>query len=127
MAQGKTNRYTVPMSSNYLYVGTKAQVAAIDKATGSTLWQTKLKGGMASGQNFVSLLVQDGRVYAHTYGELYCLDQTTGSILWKNELKGLGYEFASLATEGIPSAMLPAIASFRSRQASTVAASSGSH
>jgi outer membrane protein assembly factor BamB len=106
------------MSSNLLFVGTKAQVAAIDKNSGETRWLTKLKGGLAGGSNFVNLLVQDGRVYAHTYGELYCLDQETGAILWKNELSGLGYDIASLAIEGIPSSVIPALAAFRNRQAS---------
>ncbi|HWA25109.1 MAG TPA: PQQ-binding-like beta-propeller repeat protein [Lacunisphaera sp.] len=78
----------------------KAHVVAVDKATGATLWQTKLKSGMGSGDRFVSLLVQDGRVFAHTYGELFCLDRDTGAILWKNELAGLGYDIAVLASDG---------------------------
>ena len=117
------------MSSNHLYLGVKAQVVAIDKNTGKTVWQTKLKGGLASGQLFVSLLVQDGRVYAHTYGELFGLDETTGAILWQNGLEGLGYDIASLATEGIPSSALPALVALQNRQsmaaATAVAAGSG--
>jgi outer membrane protein assembly factor BamB len=104
------------MSSNLLYVGLRGQVVAIDKDTGATRWQTKLKGGLTSGERFVSLLVADGRVYAHTYGELFCLDQETGSMLWRNGLDGLGYDIATLATEGIPSSSLAALASLRKRQ-----------
>jgi outer membrane protein assembly factor BamB len=113
------------MSSNHLYVGVKGQVVAIDKDTGKTVWQTMLKGGLvASGQRFVSLLVQDGRVYAHTYGELFCLDQATGAILWQNGLEGLGFDIATIATEGIPSSALPALVSLRNAQSAAAAACS---
>ena len=83
-----------------VYVGLKAHVAAIDPADGRTVWKTKLKGVSVSGERFVTLLVDDGRVYAHSYGELFCLDAATGHILWKNELDGLSYDIASLAVEG---------------------------
>ena len=91
---------------------------AIDKSTGATLWQTKLKGGLTSGTPFVSLLVQDGQVYAHTYGELFCLDRETGAILWRNGLNGLGYDIATLASEGVSSASMEAIAALRKKQTS---------
>jgi outer membrane protein assembly factor BamB len=101
------------MSSNILYVGVKGHVVAIDKATGGTLWKTKLKGGLTSGERFVSLLVQEGRVFAHTYGEVFCLDQATGAVLWNNRLEGLGYEIATLASEGAPSPSLAAMVAQR--------------
>jgi outer membrane protein assembly factor BamB len=104
------------MTSNTLFVGVNAHVVAIDKSTGATLWQTKLKGGLTSGARFVSLLVQDGRVYAHTYGELFCLDQETGAILWKNGLGGLGYDMATLASEGASGAPMEIIAAQRVKQ-----------
>ena len=104
------------MSSNLLYVGIKGQVVAIDKQTGATRWQTRLKGGLTSGERFVSLLVQDGRVYAHTYGELFCVDQETGAILWRNGLDGLGYDPATLASEGIPSSSVAALMALRKRR-----------
>lgn len=105
------------MNSNIIYVGVKAHVAAIDRDTGEIRWQTKLKGGLSSGERFVSLLVQDGRVYAHTYGELFCLDQETGEILWTNSLDGLGYDIASLAVEGRANSPELARAVVRKKQA----------
>ncbi len=109
------------MPSNILYVGTKAHVVAVDQATGQKLWQTKLKGGLTNGERFVSLLVQDGRVFAHTYGELFCLDQETGAVLWKNSLDGVGYDLATLACNGAPSsptqAMMAAWQKKKSRDA----------
>jgi outer membrane protein assembly factor BamB len=92
------------MKSSFLYAGLKAHVVAIDQATGATVWQTKLAGGVAvSGERFVNLLAKEGRVFAHTYGEIFCLDAQTGSILWKNKLDGLGYDLAALAVEGATS------------------------
>jgi len=111
------------MSSNTLYVGVKAHVIAIDKDTGATLWQTKLKGGLTSGERFVSLLVQGGRVYANTYGEVFCLDPETGAILWKNGLDGLGYDIATLASEGVSKPSLEALVALRKKQSSDAGSS----
>lgn len=101
------------MSSNIIYIGVKGHVVAVDKSTGATLWQTKLKSGMASGAAFVTLLVQEGRVFAHTYGEVFCLDRDTGAILWKNELSGLGYDIATLASDGAGSGSMPLSAAMK--------------
>lgn len=111
------------MTSDILYVGVKAHVVAVDKTTGVTLWQTKLKGGMVSGDRFVSLLVQDGRVFAHTYGELFCLDRETGAILWKNELAGLSYDIATLASEGVGISSASMMAALKKKKSSEDAAS----
>ena len=96
------------MSSNIIYVGVKAHVVALDKKDGTTLWQTKLKSGFTSGDRFVTLLVENGRIYAHTHGEVFCLDEATGAVLWNNGLAGLGYETAMLATDGVSSNPVPA-------------------
>jgi outer membrane protein assembly factor BamB len=104
------------MASNIIYVGLKAHVAAVDKTTGATLWKTKLKGGLTSGSPFVTLLVEEGKVYAHTYGELACLDGATGQVLWRNELSGLGYDIASIATDGKSSPSLSAFAAQKQAQ-----------
>lgn len=110
------------MISNLVYLGTKAHVTAIDRTTGRTFWQTKLKVGLSpSGDSFVSLLVDEGLVYAHTYGQLFCLDAANGDVLWQNELEGLGYGIASLAVEGRASASPPAIAHRQQRQAGSAA------
>lgn len=110
------------MPSNIIYVGVKGHVAAIDKNDGRTLWQTKLKGAAMNGHRFVTLLVQERRVYAHTYGELFCLDAETGRVLWQNPLDGLSYDVASIATEGASSSMLPATEYQRQKQAAAAAA-----
>src|SRR3954470_10840279 len=89
------------MRTHILYVGVRGYVTAVDKKSGETLWHTKLKTSFAvSGEGFVTLLVEDGRVFAHTYGRLFCLETESGDILWENELQGLGYGIASLAVEG---------------------------
>ena len=111
------------MPSNTVYIGVKGHVAAIDKSDGRTLWQTKLKSGAVSGHRFVSLLVEQTRVYAHTHGELFCLDADTGRILWNNPLDGLSYDIASIAVEGASASALPA-AEYR-RQKEAAAASAG--
>lgn len=106
--------------SNYIYVGVKGQVAAIDKANGQTLWNTKVKSGLGGGQ-FVTLLVDENKIYAHTGGELSCLDAASGQILWTNHLPGMGYDMAALATT--LSANSPAAAAIQKRNRDAAAAS----
>jgi outer membrane protein assembly factor BamB len=88
-----------------LYVGLKAHVVALDKATGAEVWRTELKRPMKMGDRFVSLLVDDDKVYAHTKGEIYCLDAAAGTVLWSNPLKDLSYDIATLATQGAGNAL----------------------
>lgn len=106
--------------SNYVYVGVKGQVAAIDKATGQTLWNTKVKGGFSGGQ-FVTLLVDQDKIYAHTSGELYCLDVASGRILWMNHLPGMGYEIAALATTQCSTSPAAAAIQIQKQQSSAAA------
>ncbi len=104
------------MSSNAIFIGVNAHVAAVDKSLGRVLWKTKLKGGLAGGDRFVTLLVEDNRIYAHTGGELFCLDVATGKILWNNKLEGLGYDVANLAAENGLSSSVPVAEYYRKSQ-----------
>ena len=72
------------MKSNAVILGVGGHVVALDTTTGSELWRTKLKGS-----DFVTISIQDGRIYAGARGEVFCLD-SAGMILWHNNLKGLG-------------------------------------
>jgi outer membrane protein assembly factor BamB len=47
-------------------------VVALDRATGTTLWSTTLKGA-----EFVTVAVHDGDLYAATRGRIYRLDPAT--------------------------------------------------
>lgn len=88
-------------TSEILYIGAKAHVAAINRRDGTLLWRTKLTGGLkVSGSGFVTLLVQEGRVYAYTYGALYCLDAADGQTLFTCAIPGLGRGIAMLASVG---------------------------
>jgi glucose dehydrogenase len=85
--------------SQLVFIGTSSTVAALDKATGHTVWQTQL-GSSLAGQSFVTLCCEGERIYAHSNGELYCLDAQSGKCFWKNGLKGLGYGLASVTVQG---------------------------
>jgi outer membrane protein assembly factor BamB len=71
--------------TDVLYIGIGGHAAAIDAATGSELWRTKLKTAP-----FVTVQQAGGRLCAGAGGELFCLDVATGQVLWRNRLKGLG-------------------------------------
>ena len=115
------------MQSNIVFIGVKAHVVAIDKNDGRTTWQTKLKAGAVAGERFVSLLVEDGRVYAHSYGELFCLDAETGRILWNNPLDGLSYDIATIASAGTSSSPVSAAEYRRRKEAEAASAAGATH
>ena len=90
----------MPASSHdYLFVGIKRHVLALDASTGDVVWEAEL-GGMMSTTGIVTVHADGGRVYAASGGEVHCLDAHTGALVWHNELKGYGLNFASLATDG---------------------------
>ncbi len=74
------------MDTGALYIGVGGHVVAVDLATGTEMWRTKLKR-----TSYVTLQVTEHAIYAGANGELFCLDPATGSIRWKNGLSGLGY------------------------------------
>ena len=75
-------------------VGFNKRVAALDRETGDIVWQWKA----SQGSGFVSLLLDDDRLFVAVNGYTYCLDPLTGQELWSNLLKGFGTGATSLAT-----------------------------
>jgi hypothetical protein len=82
------------MAAN-LFIGIHGCVLAIDRASGSEIWRTKLKGS-----DFVHVVLEEDAVLASTKGELFCLDAGTGVIRWHNRLRGLGTGLLSIASPG---------------------------
>ncbi len=70
-----------------LFLGTYGHVAAIEKASGRTIWQTSLP---STGYGVVSILYEDGLVFCAAGGRAFALDPENGAILWTNDLPGLG-------------------------------------
>jgi outer membrane protein assembly factor BamB len=99
-----------------IFIGIGGYAVALDRATGSEVWRTKLKGS-----DFVNVAVDGRDVFASSRGRLYCLDSSTGTIRWENELKGLGWGLVSIAGTG---AVTAAEAERRQRAAHAAAASS---
>lgn len=99
---------------NSVVVGIGGHAAAVDVATGTELWRTKLKGG-----DTVTIHLLGERVLAGAGGELFCLERQTGQILWRNKLKGLGMGLVTFGGEQDAAAGARLIAA---RQAATVAA-----
>jgi outer membrane protein assembly factor BamB len=75
-----------------IFVGIKGAVLAIDRDSGTSLWQTELKGS-----DFVSVTLQEGDLFAASRGRVYRLDPSSGAILWVNDLEGLGWGIVSIA------------------------------
>jgi outer membrane protein assembly factor BamB len=77
-----------------LFVGFNRRVAALSKHTGEIFWTWKAP----KGHGFVSLLVEDDRVYVSVSGYVYCLDAATGQQLWHNPMAGFGIGVTCLAS-----------------------------
>ncbi len=80
--------------SDWIFVGIKGSVVALNRASGQQVWTTHLKGA-----DFVNVVLQDGAILASCYGEIFCLDPLTGQARWHNPLKGFGMGLASIATD----------------------------
>jgi len=68
-----------------LFVGVGSHLVAIDPATGTEIWRTKLKTA-----SFVTVALAGNHLLGGAGGEVFCLDPSTGKIIWRNRLKGLG-------------------------------------
>lgn len=79
-------------SKDRVFIGVGGHVVAIEAATGTEIWRTRLKTS-----SFVTLSVSTNRILAGAGGELFCLDPSTGDVLWHNKLKGLGFGVVAFA------------------------------
>jgi outer membrane protein assembly factor BamB len=76
-----------------LLIGVGSHVVALDYATGTEKWRTKLKTS-----SIVTVVVIGGRIFAGAAGEVFCLEPSSGKILWRNRLKGLGVGVVSFSS-----------------------------
>lgn len=74
-------------TDEYIFLGTYGHVVALDKANGDVIWQTSLPN---TGYQYVSMLVEDGKLFCATAGRAFALDPANGRILWTNHLPGMG-------------------------------------
>ena len=81
------------MSPEYLYVGIKGRVLAVNRDTGVIAWEARLKGSQ-----MVTIHVDGDRLFAATKGEIFCLNPVSGGQLWQNSLPGMGLDLICLAT-----------------------------
>jgi outer membrane protein assembly factor BamB len=103
--------------SEMIFTGIKGSVVALDRATGKQVWVARLKS-----YDFVTVMVDEGKVYAACCGEVFCLDPQTGAILWHNSLKGFGTGIVSLATATAQSTESTLLAQKRRRDQQAAAA-----
>jgi outer membrane protein assembly factor BamB len=89
------------VQTNLVFIGIAGTVVALDRATGTEIWRSPLKGG-----DFVNVALQGGELYATAKGELFCLDPSTGHIRWNNPLKGFGTGLMTIATPGTQQAVV---------------------
>src|SRR5947209_19264886 len=107
---------------DFVYIGIKGQVVALDRSTGQQLWAARIKGGQ-----FVNVVLDGDRILAAANGELVCLDAFTGTEIWRNELRGFGTGLMSIATANAPAgAVLNQQAQIQAQQAAAAAVATAS-
>jgi outer membrane protein assembly factor BamB len=99
------------LNRDFVYVGIRGHILALDTATGTERWRTKLKGA-----DFVQVTSDGTRLYAVARGELFCLDGGTGAILWQNRLAGMGLGLATVMPGSVPGAAVPPLAEAHRRR-----------
>ena len=86
------------MTMNELvYLGIKGRVVALQKESGTKVWETPLKSS-----SFVNVFYDRDQLFAHPCGELFCLDALDGRILWQDKWKGPGYGYVTFASATAP-------------------------
>ena len=105
-------------NSDFIFVGIKGSVVALNRETGEQTWEVHLKGS-----DFVNVLVEDGKLFATCYGEVFCLNPLTGEGLWHNRLKGFGTGLATLASEDTVRSALTTVLAEKLRRDEQAAAS----
>ena len=104
-------------TSEMVYIGIRGSVVALNRATGTQVWATKLKG-----TDFVNVVVDGEIVIASTYGAIFCLDGLTGKLLWQNPLRGFGIGLSAIATaQNTEGGILPIVEKRRRDQQSAAA------
>src|SRR5437868_11009183 len=104
-------------TSDLMYIGIRGSVVALDRATGTQVWATHLKGW-----GFVNVILQNDAVVATCHGEAFCLDPFTGNATWHNPLKGFGTGLATIATDSQQMAVSAAWSEQQRRDESAAAA-----
>lgn len=87
-----------PRLEEMVFLGFNKRVAALDKRTGSLVWEWKAPKGWS----YVSLLlVDDETLIASVDGYTYRLDPATGHQVWRNDLPGFGTGVVSMVAAGL--------------------------
>ena len=102
---------------NYVFLGIRGSVIALDETTGVQVWATRLKG-----RDFVNLILTENELYATTKGEIFCLDPGTGKIIWQNPLRGMGHGLICIAAPGSQPNQTAAIKQKRNQEAAATTA-----
>lgn len=82
---------------NFVFVGIKNSVVALDDQSGVEVWHTQLRGS-----DYVTVLWDGQSLFAANSGEVWRINPATGELIWHNGLKGLGRGLVTLASSRAP-------------------------
>lgn len=114
----------------FLYLGGRGWVIALDKRTGAEIWRTSIKTGwFRLGGSFVNLVEGAEFLFAIYSGHVNCLSKTDGSILWQQKVRDLGLSLISMAVDagqlGMRGGSAPLIPTLIAAQQSAAASQTG--
>jgi len=104
--------------SDLVFVGFNRKVAALERNTGSLIWQWQAPQGM----QYTSLLLDGDLLIVSVDGYMYGLNPYSGELLWSNPMKGFGTGVASLVSvNGVSSNSAASSAAARAAHAAAAA------
>jgi outer membrane protein assembly factor BamB len=92
---------TMPRANGTIYIGIRGRVIALERKTGTEVWNTPLIGG-----DFVNVTLDGDLILASTKGEIFGLHAETGEKLWRNKLPGMGTGLMTIATSDAPTGVV---------------------
>lgn len=101
-----------------VFLGFNKRVAALDRRTGSLVWEWKA----SKGWQYVSLLlVNNEQLIVSACGYTYSLDPLTGEQQWYNSLPGFGAGVTSIVAANSPASHHPQLAAANEQENASAA------
>jgi outer membrane protein assembly factor BamB len=78
-----------------VFLGFNSRVAALDRATGSIVWDWKCPKRTS---DYVAMLLDGDQLMVSVQGYTYCLNPLTGELTWQNPMKGFRFGIPTLVS-----------------------------
>ena len=87
-------------------------ILALDMKTGTTLWQSKLKGIPSGRNSSATPCVSNGFVYAVGSNRVFCVEAEKGKMVWDKQVGSTGGASSIMVTDGRAIALIDRLTAF---------------